>query len=100
MGSFRLSTLAKDDLKQIAIFTHKRWGKNQRNKYLEQFDEMFHQLAENPSLGMSCNFIRRGYRKFPLISHVIYYRTGTDDSVEIIRILHKNMDVSEALFKA
>jgi toxin ParE1/3/4 len=100
MASFRLSALAKDDLKQIAIFTQKRWGKNQRNKYLEQFDGMFHQLAENPSLDMSCDFIRSGYRKFPLISHVIYYRTGPDETVDIIRILHKHMDVSEVLFKA
>jgi len=85
MGTFKLRETAKTDLKQIALFTQKRWGIEQRNKYLTQFDGIFHQLAENPEIGKSCDYIRHGYRKFPLISHVIYYRTRNNNCVEIIR---------------
>ncbi|WP_305782049.1 type II toxin-antitoxin system RelE/ParE family toxin [Candidatus Thiodiazotropha endoloripes] len=98
--TFKLKARAKDDLKAIAVFTQKRWGRNQRNKYLHQFDDSFHQLADNPNLGSACDYIRPGYRKFPVISHVIYYRISGTECVEIIRILHKHMDVSSKLFEA
>ena len=98
MKTFRIKAKAKDDLKGIAAFTQMRWGKQQRNKYLYQFNDTFQQLAVNPELGRKCDFIRSGYRKFPLLSHVIYYRIGENESVEIIRILHKRMDVSSSRF--
>ena len=100
MASFKLRAKARDDLKRIAIFTQRRWGIAQRNKYLRQFDEAFQQLAENMAIGRKCDYIRPGYRKYPIASHVIYYRKGEHDCVEIIRVLHKHMDVSSALFKA
>ncbi|MEW8647472.1 MAG: type II toxin-antitoxin system RelE/ParE family toxin [Candidatus Thiodiazotropha endolucinida] len=100
MSTFKFKAKAKDDLKAIAIFTQKRWGRDQRNKYLKQFDDSFTQLANNPQLGRACEYIRPGYRKFPIISHVIYYRITNKDCIEIIRILHKHMDVSVDHLKA
>ena len=94
MSSFTLTHRAKADLKSIARFTEKRWGRVQRNIYLKQFDEAFQMLADTPSIGKACNFIKAGYRRFPQGSHVIFYKAGTYSSVDIIRILHKNMDVA------
>ncbi|HAS8147395.1 type II toxin-antitoxin system RelE/ParE family toxin, partial [Vibrio vulnificus] len=34
------------------------------------------------------------YRKFPQGSHVIFYRQIGSQNIEIIRILHKSMDVN------
>ncbi|MET0123844.1 MAG: type II toxin-antitoxin system RelE/ParE family toxin [Candidatus Thiodiazotropha sp. 6PLUC9] len=39
----------------IAVFSQKRWAKDQRNKYLKQLDDSFNQLAENPNLGSACD---------------------------------------------
>jgi len=97
MPTFKLKARAKDDLTTIAIFTQKRWGREQRNKYLKQFDDSFYQLADNPNLGSACDYIRPDYRKFPVISHVIYYRISSNECIDIIRILHKHMDVSSKL---
>ena len=94
MNSFSLTLRAKNDLKVIARFTEKRWGKVQRNIYIKQFDDSFHMLADNPSIGKTCDFIRSGYHKFPQGSHVIFYKPTSSESIEIIRILHKNMDIS------
>ncbi len=91
MPPFRLSAKAKVDLKQIAIFTEKRWGRTQRNAYLLQFDQCFHQLADNPAMGTTCDDIKKGYQQFPQGGHLIFYRIGSKGLVEIIRILHKNM---------
>ena len=64
---------------------------------LKQFDDVFHMLAENPDTGVTCDFIKQGYRKFPNGSHVIFYRLTEIDSIQIIRILHMRMDVARQL---
>lgn len=94
MNSFSLTLHAKNDLKAIAHFTEKRWGKVQRNIYIKQFDDLFYMLADSPPIGKTCDFIRNGYHKFPQGSHIIFYKSTSLESIEIIRILHKNMDIS------
>lgn len=91
MPSFRLSAKAKIDLKKIAAFTEKRWGRIQRNAYLLQFDQCFHPLADNPAMGNTCDHIKTGYRQFPQGSHLVFYRIGNKSLIEIIRILYRNM---------
>ena len=100
MANFRIKAAAKTDLKGIAKFTEKTWRRKQRNKYIAEFDHAFHQLAENNELGKSCDYIRTGYRCFPIGSHIIFYKVADRRNVDIIRVLHKRMDVSSRLFKA
>ena len=92
MRTFSLTKKAKADLKSIAAFTQRKWGKEQRGVYVKQFDETFRLLAKNPNLGAQCEYIKRGYRKFPCLSHIIFYRNKSDVQIEIVRILHKRMD--------
>jgi len=100
MPSFKLTALAKNDLKKIAVFTEHQWGTEQRNHYLLQLDLCFHQLSENPSLGNACDYIKTGYRKHPQGSHLVFYRMGSGDTIEIIRVLHQGMDMSSKFQKA
>ena len=93
MKPFVLTRKAKADLKEIAKFTVKRWGREQRNLYLKQFDDTFHVLSDRPDIGKSCNEVRNGYLKFPQGSHVIFFRQSSKKKIEIVRILHKSMDV-------
>lgn len=93
MSKFSLTEKAKNDLKNIARFTQKRWGKGQRNIYLKSLDDCFHQLTGKPAMGRTCDEIKTGYFKFPTGSHVIYYRSKTEKQIEIVRILHESMDV-------
>lgn len=82
-----------EDLVQIARYSEKTWGRAQRVSYLRQLDLLFHALADNPSLGRPCDDVRPGYFKHPEGSHIVYYRLGASGAVEIIRVLHKRMDV-------
>lgn len=93
MKQFALTHKAKADLHSIAIFTTERWGVRQRNLYIKQFDEAFHMLARSPELGRVCDDIMPGYRKFFQGSHIVFYKNGRSSKIEIIRILHKSMDV-------
>jgi toxin ParE1/3/4 len=93
MGAFTLTTKAKADLKSIAIYTQRKWGKEQRKIYARQFDEAFHILSDTPTAGNMCDFIKQGYRRFPVSSHLVFYRCISDTKIEIVRISHKRMDV-------
>ncbi len=93
MPNFYLTEKAKSDLKNIARFTQKRWGKEQRNLYLKSMDECFQQLSINPAMGRACSEVKSGFHKFPTGSHVIYFRSKNEKQIEIVRILHESMDV-------
>jgi len=97
MKVFSLTNKAKADLRDIALFTQKNWGKEQRNLYIKQFDDAFHMLADTPLVGKACDDIKSGYKRFPQGSHIIFYRLGENTSIEIVRILHKQMDVDSQL---
>jgi len=93
MTTFSLTRRAKADLKSIAKYTEKCWGRDQRYIYIKQFDDTFHVLSDTPEIGNNCNYIKENYQKFPQGSHIIYYCIVSQKSIQIIRILHKNMDV-------
>ena len=97
MSKFELSGKAKSDLIKIAKYTQLTWGTVQRNDYLKQLDNTFHQLANEPMLGVNFDYIREGYRKRPQGSHIIYYKEYKRNQILIVRILHKSMDVNSAL---
>ena len=97
MGKFTLTHKAKADLKSIAVYTQRKWGREQRLICAKQFDDTFHMLAETPDTGNKCDFIKAGYRKFPCASHIIFYKTKPGTEIKIIRILHKRMDVRSQL---
>jgi toxin ParE1/3/4 len=100
MKPFALTHKAKVDLHSIAVFTTERWGVKQRNLYIKQLDEAFHMLARSPELGKSCDDILPGYRKFPQGSHIVFYKDGINSKIEVIRILHKSMDVDTQILGA
>lgn len=97
MNKFLLSSKAKTDLIKIAKYTQLTWGVPQRNDYLKVLDSTFQLLANEPELGINCDFIREGYSKYPQASHVIYYNQYKNNQIFIVRILHKSMDVNSAL---
>ena len=97
MKTFALSTKAKLDLIKIAKYTQFTWGRAQRNDYLKALDNSFQLLADEPEIGISCNYIREGYSKYPQASHVIYYKEHKANQILIVRVLHKSMDVNRAL---
>ena len=92
MRTFTLTNKAKADLKSIAVYTQRKWGKDQRKTYVRQLDDVFHMLSETPELGNKCDFIKQGYRKFPVSSHILFYHSISQFKIEFVRILHKRMD--------
>lgn len=97
MSQFKLTIKGKQDLKNLASFTQSKWGRDQRNIYLGQFDQVFRLLANKPHVGKACDEISKGYFKYPQDSHVIFYKKITTSEILIVRILHRRMDYSANL---
>jgi len=96
MNKFVLSAKARSDLIKIAKYTQTTWGQAQRNDYLKVLDNSFQLLADEPKVGLRCDYISEGYSKYPQASHVIYYKHHKENQILIVRILHKSMDVNRA----
>lgn len=90
MRPYRLSFQARGDLDDIWDYSNANWGREQAANYLRQIRATIAMIAERPELGRMDDALRAGYRRRSVGSHVIFYRTG--DVIEIVRVLHQNMD--------
>jgi toxin ParE1/3/4 len=97
MGSFYLTKKAKQDLENIAKYTSYSWGVKQRNLYLSQIDSVFNNIAVNHNIGQSCDDFCKGYFKFVIQKHVVFYKIGVSEEICIVRILHSRMDIDNYL---
>lgn len=95
--SFHLTAKAKVDLKVIGRYTLKKWGREQRNRYLKKIDDAFQELSQDPGKGRNCDDIREGYQKYGIAKHFIFYRTTGLRHIEIVRILHGRMNLEKHL---
>ena len=86
MGSYRLTQAAKEDLRQIYFYRFETWGEAAADQYYNHFFDRFEQIAAQPYLYPSADFIRQGYRRSVCGVHSIYYRIE-NDTVEIMAIL-------------
>jgi len=93
MPTYKVTRKAQADLVEMGRYTTKEWGVTQRNIYLKELDNCFSKISENPELGMVCDYITNDYRKFLQGSHLIFYKQNTKNIIEIIRVLHKSVDV-------
>jgi len=90
MPEYRLAPKARDDMETVWLYSLKQWGAQQTERYIDDLTGTFEFLAENPKAGTACENIRAGYRKHPVIRHVVYYRE-TGYGIEVIRVLHDRM---------
>jgi toxin ParE1/3/4 len=70
---------------------------NSNSGFHEKLWDSSDMLSERPNSGHQYDFVKIGLRKFPCGSHLIFFQCKTDTEIEIIRILHKRMDVRPQL---
>jgi len=96
MSALRLAPKARADLDAIWDHTATQGGIDQAEDYVRALGETMKLIAASPGLGRGIDDIRPGYFRFPAASHVIFYRKAAG-TVEVMRILHKSMDVERSL---
>lgn len=92
-----LSAEAKQDLINISNYTIDNWGVNQARAYINQLEDAYNTLMENPltPISKSRNELRNNLRSLNVEKHTIYYQNKGGTAIEIIRILHQAMDFKQ-----
>jgi len=85
-----VSIEAEEDIDQITAYTTRTWGWRQTIHYLAKLEDGFNLLAQNPSIGRSCDSIRPGLRRFEIGKHVVFFILEPN-GIQIVRILHQQM---------
>lgn len=78
MVNYRLSLMARADLRQIYSYGFFEYGEKQADRYYADFFVRFEQIAETPFLYPAVDHIREGYRRAACGAHAIYYRIEND----------------------
>lgn len=91
MGNYKLTVKADLDIEDIWEYTNSQWGRNQACKYLNQLEEQFFALAENPNIGKQRYELAEISMSYHYERHVIFYRK-VNNGIEILRVLHDSMD--------
>lgn len=95
---YKLSKEALNDLEKIWLYTSETWSKEQADYYFDLIIHEIEHLSGNPKSGKDYNEIRKGYFRSRVKSHFIFYRINIkNEEIEIIRILHQQMDISSRL---
>lgn len=97
MTGYVLSPRAIDDLSDIWDFSAERWGLEQADRYVRQIATTCRDIAEDRRKGLDAGDIRAGYFRYPVGSHVVFYRFGEGGVLQVVRILHKRMDAERHL---
>jgi toxin ParE1/3/4 len=96
MTSYVLSHRALADIEEIWDYTERRWDADQAERYSRVLKEGIEQVVRDSRRGRPCDHIRPGYRKYPIGSHVLFFRV-LEERIEIVRILHQRMDFERHL---
>jgi toxin ParE1/3/4 len=94
---YRISEKAIGDLEKIWLYTFNKWSLEQADRYHNLIINEIEYIADNFNLSIKKDYVRKGYRMSKVKSHLIFFRKNEDDIIEIIRILHQNMDIENRL---
>ncbi|MFQ5730105.1 MAG: type II toxin-antitoxin system RelE/ParE family toxin [Waddliaceae bacterium] len=96
MPWYKLTASAKQDLREIGLYTKQTWGVAQAKKYLQSLYLALKKLSGSPKVGSLREEIAPEIRSFRLGHHVAYY-VEKKSGIIIVRILHPSMDTKRAL---
>jgi len=89
---YEISALAKEDIQSIWSYSVITWTVDQADRYLDLIRSEIEHLANFPLSGKDFGYIHKGYRASKVKSHLIFYKIKNKETLEIVRVLHENMD--------
>ena len=96
--NYKISKQAEIDLEKIWLYTFEEWSINQADYYFDLIIDEIEYISKNPKMGEDYNEIRKGYFRSRVKSHFIFYKINLkEENIEIIRILHQQMDIESLI---
>ncbi|MEG3123804.1 type II toxin-antitoxin system RelE/ParE family toxin [Sphingomonas sp. GB1N7] len=96
MPKAQIGSAARDDLRDIRIYSKAAFGTVAARAYLLGLRGVFTFVGENPSAGVAENDLGNGMRSYGYRSHRVYYRADAA-GILIVRILHHARDVPRVM---
>ncbi len=93
MANYRISKKAISDIDSIWLYTNKKWSSTQADKYYTIIYERIEHIAKYPEIGRVYDYVKKGYRGLQVKSHIIFYKITSSKSIDIIRVLHQQIDI-------
>ena len=93
MAKVILRQQAIDDLNDIWAYTFERWSEQQADRYYSALEFACRQIGENPELGKEYEEISSRLLGLRTGKHIIFYQVLNKNEIEILRILHEQMDL-------
>lgn len=94
--TYIISKRAVSDLEEIWLYTVEKWSAKQADRYYNLIVDEINYICKNKDAGKSIDHVRKGYRASKVKFHLIFYKVS-DNIIEIIRILHEQMDIENRL---
>ena len=93
MANYILTNQAVDDLSGIWNYTFDFWSEKQADNYYNMLLDSCQELADEHLSGRNYPDIAKELFGLRVGQHIIFYRHQKKNSIEIVRILHKKMDL-------
>ena len=95
---YKISKEASKDIENIWLYTFETWSAEQADRYYNLIMDEIEHIARNPQSGKDYSHVRKGYLRTRVKSHFIFYKLNPKENlIEIVRILHQQMDIEERL---
>lgn len=95
---YKISSEAQNDFETIWLYTFENWSTEQADRYYNLLLDEIEYIVQNPEAGKDYSHVRKGYLRSKVKSHFIFYKINRNESqIEIIRILHQQMDIENRL---
>lgn len=93
MAKYILSNKAVEDLSLIWEYTCEAWSERQADIYYNLLVAACRDLAQKIRKGKPYPEIGPGILGFKTGRHIIFYRVGKSENIEVARVLHEEMDL-------
>ncbi len=95
--SLKVAKRAQEELQGIWQYTLDKWGQEQAESYLQALENAFHRLLTHPESGYRRPDIFSGCHHLKVRKHLVFY-TIAGDYVEVLAVLHQQMDCTRCFF--
>ena len=97
MAKVILRQKAIDDLNDIWDYTFEKWSAKQADKYYATIKLSCSGIGQNPDIGKEYDGISNNLLGLKSGKHIIFYKSISDERIEVVRILHERMDLKKRI---
>ena len=91
MKQYKLSKRADKDVREIADYSFRQFGRAQADHYGGELERLLKLIVDMPNIGKVWTTGPKGVHRVEYKSHTIFYRIQSP-GIFIVRILHQRMD--------